>query len=45
MADRHDLVSTGGSDCHGPGSGKYRLGSVRTPADWLDRLETRRPDK
>lgn len=38
LARRHDLVSTGGSDCHGPGSGKFRLGSVRAPRDSLDAL-------
>jgi predicted metal-dependent phosphoesterase TrpH len=28
LADEYDLLPTGGSDCHGPGSGKHRLGTV-----------------
>ena len=31
LADEHDLLHTGGSDCHGPGSGKFRIGDVRLP--------------
>lgn len=28
LAEEHNLLKTGGSDCHGPGSGKFRLGEV-----------------
>jgi hypothetical protein len=31
LADEHGLLHTGGSDCHGPGSGKFRIGDVRLP--------------
>jgi len=47
MATEFDLLPTGGSDCHGPGSGKFRLGDVRVSEAELDaireRAETRRP--
>jgi predicted metal-dependent phosphoesterase TrpH len=26
LAEKFDLLKTGGSDCHGPGSGKFRIG-------------------
>ncbi len=38
LAAEHDLLRTGGSDCHGPGSGKERLGSIRVDAGTLDAL-------
>lgn len=41
LADRHGLIPTGGSDCHGPGSGKFRIGDVGVPADALDRVRAR----
>ena len=41
LADRYDLLKTGGSDCHGPESGKFRLGEVQIPADALAALEER----
>jgi len=28
LAEKHDLVETGGSDCHGSGSGKFRIGTA-----------------
>lgn len=28
LADEYELLRTGGSDCHGPGSSKFRLGSA-----------------
>ena len=31
LADEYGLLHTGGSDCHGPGSGKFRIGDVRLP--------------
>ena len=43
LADDHGLLATGGSDCHGPGSGKFRIcevgltreqyGTIRARAD------------
>lgn len=38
LAEEHDLLRTGGSDCHGEGSDKFRIGNVRVPADDLRRL-------
>jgi predicted metal-dependent phosphoesterase TrpH len=38
LADEHDLLRTGGSDCHGPGSGKFHIGEVRLSADEFERL-------
>jgi hypothetical protein len=38
LAEAHDLLKTGGSDCHGPDSGKFRIGEVRVPAAEFDRL-------
>lgn len=41
LAAEHNLLVTGGSDCHGPGSGKHRVGEVRMPSDDLARLRDR----
>lgn len=38
LAAEHDLLRTGGSDCHGEGSEKFRIGDVRVPAGDLRRL-------
>lgn len=48
IARRHDLVVTGGSDYHGPGSGRTSgLGRVSLPAHEFERLveRARRPDR
>jgi predicted metal-dependent phosphoesterase TrpH len=41
LARTHDLLETGGSDCHGPESGKFRLGETRVTRDQLDAIRTR----
>ncbi len=41
LAEEHDLLRTGGSDCHGEGSDKFRVGDVRVPAEELRRLKQR----
>jgi len=41
LAETHDLLATGGSDCHGPDSGKYRLGEVRVTRAELDAIRDR----
>ena len=41
LARDHDLLATGGSDCHGPDSGKYRLGKVRITAEQLAAIRDR----
>jgi predicted metal-dependent phosphoesterase TrpH len=38
LANEHDLLQTGGSDCHGPDSGKFRLGDVGVPSESLANL-------
>jgi len=38
LAELHDLLMTGGSDCHGPDSGKFRMGEVRVPEASFRRL-------
>lgn len=38
VANRFDLIPTGGSDCHGPDSGKFRMGEVRINRTVLERL-------
>lgn len=41
LAREHDLLETGGSDCHGPDSGKYRLGEQRVTRTQLDAIRER----
>ncbi len=38
LAERFDLLWTGGSDCHGPGSEKFRIGNVRLRRDHLQAI-------
>ncbi|MFB6307795.1 MAG: PHP domain-containing protein [Haloarculaceae archaeon] len=45
LAERHDLLSTGGSDCHGPDSGKFRIGDVRVPERAVDALRERASER
>jgi predicted metal-dependent phosphoesterase TrpH len=40
LAARHDLLMTGGSDCHGADSSKFRIGDVRVSQDVLEELAT-----
>lgn len=41
LADEHGLLKTGGSDCHGPESGKFRIGEVRVTQGQLEALRER----
>lgn len=41
LAGEFGLVPTGGSDCHGPGSGKDRMGEVTAPRSSLQQLKDR----
>jgi len=41
LAGEHGLLRTGGSDCHGPDSGKFRIGTVRLGQSDLDALRDR----
>jgi len=38
FADTFELLQTGGSDCHGPDSGKFRIGEVRITRSQLNAL-------
>ncbi|TKX61654.1 PHP domain-containing protein [Halorubrum sp. ASP1] len=38
LKTEYDLLETGGSDCHGPDSGKFRIGDVRVTDDVLSEL-------
>lgn len=39
LAERFDLLKTGGSDCHGSGSDKYLLGDVKVPYSRVEALK------
>ena len=45
LADTHDLLSTGGSDCHGPDSGKFRIGEVCITRDQFDDIRIRAKER
>lgn len=45
LADRFDLQQTGGSDCHGPGSGKFRIGDVRITREQLTAIRQLASDR
>jgi predicted metal-dependent phosphoesterase TrpH len=38
IADKHNLLVTGGSDCHGMSKGKPLIGTVRVPYEHVERL-------
>lgn len=42
LAREYELVRTGGSDCHGESSGKFRIGEVRAPAESLEDLNSQK---
>jgi len=44
IADRYQLLITGGSDCHGRSKGKPVMGSVRLPYEHVERLKARAAD-
>lgn len=41
LAEEYGLLKTGGSDCHGPGSGKFRIGEVTITEEQLLRLRSK----
>ena len=45
LAEEHGLLRTGGSDCHGKGSDKFRIGDVRVPEKDLDKLRSASKEK
>jgi predicted metal-dependent phosphoesterase TrpH len=38
LSEKYELLRTGGSDCHGPDSGKFRIGEVRVSGEQLGAL-------
>ncbi len=43
LAEQHDLVVTGGSDCHGMNKGKPLIGSIKLPYEYVRQLKERLP--
>lgn len=41
MAEKHDLLVTGGSDCHGMNKGKPLIGTVKLPYEQVEKLKAR----
>ncbi|MEK7685013.1 MAG: PHP domain-containing protein [Verrucomicrobiota bacterium] len=39
LAEHHDLLVTGGSDCHGLNKGKPLIGSIKLPYDYVRQLK------
>ena len=39
LADKHHLLVTGGSDCHGMNKGKPLIGSVKLPYQYVEKLK------
>ena len=42
IADKHNLLVTGGSDCHGFSKGKPLIGTVKLPYDHIEKMKERR---
>jgi 3',5'-nucleoside bisphosphate phosphatase len=43
LAEQHNLVVTGGSDCHGMNKGKPLIGSIKLPYEYVRQLKDRLP--
>ena len=41
IADKHRLLVTGGSDCHGMSKGKPLIGTIKVPYSCVERLRER----
>ena len=41
LAEKHELVITGGSDCHGMNKGKPLIGSIKLPYQYVRELKGR----
>jgi hypothetical protein len=44
LAEQHNLVVTGGSDCHGMNKGKPLIGSIKLPYEYVRQLKERLRD-
>jgi hypothetical protein len=40
IADKYNLLVTGGSDCHGMSKGKPLIGTVKLPYEQVEKLKT-----
>lgn len=45
IADRHKLLVTGGSDCHGMSKGKPLIGTVKLPYQHVEKLKARAAER
>lgn len=45
IADRHELLVTGGSDCHGMSKGKPLIGSIKVPYQHVEKLRERATER
>jgi predicted metal-dependent phosphoesterase TrpH len=43
VAEKHDLLITGGSDCHGMNKGKPLIGSIKLPYEYVRLIKERLP--
>ena len=41
IADKHKLLVTGGSDCHGMSKGKPLIGTIKVPYQLVEKLRDR----
>jgi 3',5'-nucleoside bisphosphate phosphatase len=39
LAEKHDLLVTGGSDCHGKNQGRPMIGTIKIPYSYVERLK------
>ncbi len=44
LAEKHNLLITGGSDCHGEAKGAMTMGKIRLPYKYIDALKEARTD-
>jgi len=44
LAEQHNLLVTGGSDCHGMNKGKPLIGSIKLPYEYVRQLKQRLPE-
>jgi len=44
LAEQHNLLVTGGSDCHGMNKGKPLIGSIKLPYEYVRQVKARLPE-
>jgi hypothetical protein len=45
IADKHHLLVTGGSDCHGFSKGKPLIGGVKLPYEHVEKMKAARENR